>query len=246
MIAVLFALPEESQDLVRALKHRARVGSAELAAVRGTLGAHEIVVAHTGVGRKRADAGMRRLWAEHHPDQVISAGFAGGLDPRLPKGALLLADSFSSPELLYTAQSLLKERASSGMMATCDDVLETPQAKTEFARQSGAEAVDMETAAVAAFCMETGVPLLAIRAISDTASDELPVPFSVWFDEASQRPRPLALVWFLVRHPSRIPRFVRFVQTINRARRILTGALLELLSGLQEASSTELSISDKL
>ena len=229
MIAVLFALPEESQDLVRALENRAPVGPVELRAVQGTLGGRPILVAHTGVGRERAHDGIRRLCKEFQPQQIVSAGFAGGLNPRLAAGTLMFAENYSNSELLCAARSVLNDRVFVGRLATCDDVLETQQAKAEFAQQTEAAAVDMETAAVAAFCTETGVPLLAIRAISDTAADELPVPFGVWFDASSQRPRPAALVWFLIRHPSRIPAFARFVRTINRARLTLTQALIELL-----------------
>jgi adenosylhomocysteine nucleosidase len=109
-------------------------------------------------------------------------------------------------------------------------VLETPEAKAEYARETGALAVDMESATVAAFFREKGVPFLALRAISDAASEPLPVPSSVWFDPREQRPRPWALIRFLLRHPRRIGPFVRFVLTIGRARRTLTAALLDLLA----------------
>ena len=229
MIAVVFALPEESQDLTRALSNAARVGAPELAAVSGTLGQTPVLVVHTGMGQARALRGMQRLWDEFRVQHVVSAGFAGGLDPQLQSGALLLGENHSNPELLSIAQSVFEERAVTGMLATGDAVLETVAAKAEFARQSGAAAVDMETAAVSGFCREHGIAILSIRVISDTAHDELPVPLSVWFDVAKQRPRPLALVAFLLRRPLRIPGFVRFVLSVNRARRVLTAGLIELL-----------------
>jgi adenosylhomocysteine nucleosidase len=109
--------------------------------------------------------------------------------------------------------------------------LETPQAKAEFAKATGAVAVDMETATIAEQCRERGVPLLSIRVISDTARQELPVPFSVCFDVEKERPRVGALLAFLLRHPSRIRAFIRFVRTVGRARRLLSGALLDLVGG---------------
>jgi adenosylhomocysteine nucleosidase len=111
-------------------------------------------------------------------------------------------------------------------------VLETPEAKAQCARETGALAVDMESATVAAFCREKGVPFLALRAISDTAGDSLPVPSEVWFDARTQRARPWGLFLFLLGHPGRIQPFVRFVLTIRHARRTLTAALLELFAAL--------------
>jgi len=71
-----------------------------------------------------------------------------------------------------------------------------------------------------------------VRAISDTASRSLPVPFAVWFDAKKQKPRGAALLRFLLTHPSRIRLFIHFVADINHARGELTEYLLSLLEAL--------------
>jgi len=230
MIAIVFALPQESGGLVASLRNPIRTGPAALPVIYGWLGLREVVVCHIGMGAVAARAGLQRFWqtqGRRPIDCVIGAGFAGGLDPSLSARALLLAEN--SPELLAAARAVLGDRARVGLLASVPEVAETPESKARLARETGAAAVDMETATVAAFFREKGVPFLALRVISDAANDTIPVPGSVWFDAAAQRPRPLALLWFLIRHPSRVFPFVRFVASIYRARRVLTQALLDLL-----------------
>src|SRR4030095_9712648 len=95
--------------------------------------------------------------------------------------------------------------------------------------QAGAVCVDMGTGAIAAECARAGIPLLVIRAISDAAGDEIPVPLEVAWDLAVQRPRPVRLCAYLVRNPGRIGGFVRFVRQSNLAAKNLGAALNGLI-----------------
>ncbi len=112
---------------------------------------------------------------------LVSFGFAGGLDPALRPGDLLL------PEAIHTdhawpvdlrwrdcVRQRLPEyvRASSGVLASSEAVLTSAEEKEELAAVTGASAVDMESGAVAEVAASAGLPFLAIRAISD------PVEFS--------------------------------------------------------------------
>ncbi|MGB8166597.1 MAG: hypothetical protein WCF18_03840, partial [Chthoniobacteraceae bacterium] len=203
MIAVTFALPEESRDFRR--RHTAQVS-----------------VTHSGAGPDAAARHIVQVLAER-PEFVIAAGFAGGLDPRLRVGEIVVATNYSSPELLVRAGGV-----AAGAFAHADLPVETVAAKAAL-RATGAVAVDMESQPIATACSRAGVPLLVVRVISDPAGEVLPVPFATWFDPARQRPRPAPLVWFLVRHPSRILPFVRFVRGLRPARRALAMFLLRFL-----------------
>jgi hypothetical protein len=76
--------------------------------------------------------------------------------------------------------------------------------------------------------------MLSVRAISDRAEQDLPVPAAIWFDAAKQRPRPVRLLLYLATHPGRIGPFARFVRGINLARARLTAFLLAVLPTLPE------------
>ena len=228
MKVIAFALPQESRELVAMLCEPQWSGSRRLPVVTGRLGAEAVVVLHTGMGAASAREALALFWQRHGPDgieAVIGAGFAGGLDPSLAVAALVL---WGEPQWLVCARATLGTRARVGALSSAPEPLETPQAKAQWARTTGAIAVDMETETVAAFCREKGVPFLALRAISDTAGDALPVPLEAWFDLRAQRPRPVRLIGFLLRHPGRIAPFARLVGNVGRARRALTQALVEL------------------
>ncbi len=232
MIAITFALRDESQDIARALQQPRTEGGREFPVVIGKLGGRETVIAHTGMGLDRVRERLPRLFEKCKVESVISGGYAGGLDPSLSSGALVLAENYSHPALLAKAQAVLKERCASGLMATSSVALETPAEKAAFQRKTGALAVDMETSAIAEICAARGVPLLSLRVITDAALEELAVPFSVCFDAKTERPRIASLLAFLLMHPARIPGFARFVGGVNRSRRSLTDAIAEVVAAI--------------
>jgi len=229
VIALSFALPEESRDLVRALAGARRSGPAALPIIAGTLAGREVVIVHSGMGMDSASARTGAFLDSHAPSLWIAAGFGGALDPELRIGDVVVARNFSEPSLLAAIASL---PARTGALITTREVVETAAQKKGLGRHSGARVVDMETAAIHRLCGARGIPMLAVRAISDTACQDLPVPAAVWFDSARQRPRPLALVMHLATRPGRIAAFVRFVRGVYVARARLTEFLRAALEAL--------------
>lgn len=228
MIAIAFALPEESRDFrERTSLVRERVGSLEC--WRGQLGQEKILVAHTGVGPAAASARANGLLEAYRPEMLIATGFAGGLDPALKLGSIVVATNFSAPRLLARARAIADDHCTFGAMVSEPTPAESVARKATLARATGAVAVDMETAAIADACTRARVPLLAVRAISDRAGDPLPVPFAHWFDLERQRPRVGALLLFLAQNPGRIAPFARFVRGLAPARRALADFLQRLI-----------------
>lgn len=228
MKVIAFALPQESRELIATLREPRWSGSSRLPVITGKLGTQAVAVLHTGMGAASAREALALFWQRHGGDgieAILGAGFAGALDPSLAAGALVL---WGEPQWLGCARAALGTPVRVGAVTSAPEPLETPRAKAQWARLTGAVAVDMETATVADFCREKGVPFLALRAISDTAREALPVPLEEWFDLREQRPRQARLIVFLARHPGRIVSFVRFVRNVTRARRVLARALVEL------------------
>ena len=228
-LAVTFALPEESKDFVAKLRNARVVRSGTLPVVTGELHGRRIAVCHTGVGAKSCEARIAAFFEELRPTMLVSSGFAGGLDPALKVGDVIIASNFSSPEMLAKATLPQIPHAT---MTTQEHVAETVADKAALFSQTSASAVDMETALIFAQCSRRGIPMLSLRGISDSAADELPVSFSIWFDAAKQKPRVGALLWELATHPVKIPRFARFVRGISLTRARLTEALAVLTENL--------------
>jgi nucleoside phosphorylase len=237
MIVVTFALPEESRAF-RALLRRNAAGRWQSGKQSGESG---IVVIHTGLGQDAATEAVGALLRTHTPALVVAAGFAGAVDPDLEVGDLVVATNYSDPELLARSRNRARGagRVFFGALQTVPRVLETCEAKRQLARESDALAVEMETSAIAAECQHRGIPLLALRAISDTASTPLPIPFAASYDLLAQRPRPFGVMLHLLRHPKAALPLARFIRDLAVARAALTAGLITLVSGTDGALALE-------
>jgi adenosylhomocysteine nucleosidase len=216
-VAVTFALPQESRDFREALRREPRSG---------------LGVEHFGVGPAMAAERIRGLLTREKPGLLICAGFAGGLDPRLAIGDLVVAENLSTPDLLARARTAAtpdSPRCVFGSILSQSLPVESVPGKAALFRETGALAVDMESEAVAAACRAAAVPLLVVRTISDPAGAPLPVPFAEWFDLQRQRPRVFGLLKYLALHPSRIGPFATFVRGLAPARRALTEFLMRFV-----------------
>jgi adenosylhomocysteine nucleosidase len=215
MLAVTFALPNESSEFVRLLEARG-----------GRDG--EVAVLHTGVGEGICRLRIEPFLDSQPFDLLISSGFAGGADPSLGVGDILLAENFSDPRLLATAQSLLVSRV--GRLVTAGRVIESASDRARIAREDGAAAVDMETEWIARACAARKIPMLSLRVISDTAAAPFPVPPAVLFDLDRQKTDVFKLAAHLFRRPSQVVRLARFARQISVVRATLGAALYEVVA----------------
>jgi adenosylhomocysteine nucleosidase len=149
----------------------------------------QIVVTCAGVGPENARAAATRLTAKG-VSGFISIGLAAGLDSGLNSGHIVVASGIQvhdahCPQGLCpvdaagagSAYTILRENgiaASCGtLLSTSRPILTSHQKKTLF-RQTGALAVDMESAAVARVAHQAGVPFIGLRAVCDPAGVTVP------------------------------------------------------------------------
>ena len=165
---------------------------------------------------------------------MISAGFAGSLNHELQLNDLLVAKNFSTVDPKHASLSNVSIYAAN--ILTVPALIDSSEEREKIARESGASAVDMETEFIARACAVHGIPLLALRVITDTPTQPFPAPPSVLFDIKQQRTHIAALAKFFLAHPRRMPGLVRFARRISRARKILGTALNAVVQGIEEAS----------
>lgn len=117
---------------------------------------------------------------------VVSAGVCGALDPRLRPGDLVIPERVIDVAGVPHPLSPLHHRAavaraggpaSTGPLITTRAVLTTSETKASLFARSGAVAVDMESAVIAARAAQSGYPALVVRAVSDDAGQSLPAEF---------------------------------------------------------------------
>jgi adenosylhomocysteine nucleosidase len=180
-VGVVAALEVEARALGRARLNGAKPAAsfANLA----TLGDGSMM-ALSGIGGRAASVAANAL-IEAGVGALMTFGMAGGLDPSLEAGRVLLpAEVIARDGTRLPTARAWRERLIAALSPHCavldgsvlssDSSIDSPRAKAELFRETGAVAVDMESVAVARIAADHRLPFLCVRVIVDTAADALP------------------------------------------------------------------------
>ena len=181
-----------------------------------------------GIGAGAAREASRALIAEGCT-ALLSLGTAGGLDPALNAGAVVIADRIVAADGRSFATSRPWRKAlvesvteaggtvSVAPIAGSDEMVTSVEAKQDLRRRTGSVAVDMESVGVAEVAAEAGLPFLALRAVADTAGRSVPawVLRGVGADGVL---RPLAVATGLLARPWALPVVIGLAWDNRRAR----------------------------
>lgn len=180
---IVFAVDIEADAFARLATERRELQAAGLVFHEGTVGGRRVAWCVGGIGPAAATRAARLLVAGHRPQLLVSAGFAGGLDPALPRGAvvrptraILAGAPATALALASPPASPLAGRLDAPVLTICtaERIVRTPAEKRDLAARTGAALVDMESFAVAAVAREFDLPCAGVRVVSDAADDELP------------------------------------------------------------------------
>lgn len=138
----------------------------------------------SGANSARALSGARALIAQGC-DGLVSFGMAGGLDPALAPGTLVLAEQVIGPEgqhFLCDPNWLRALRGEldglqptvNGTVAASSVAVCSVADKRALRAKNGALAVDMESGAVAEAAAEAALPFVVVRVVADPASSAVP------------------------------------------------------------------------
>jgi adenosylhomocysteine nucleosidase len=169
-----------------------------------------------------AEAAAERLVARG-ATALVSFGLAGGLDPALAPGTLVIPAQVLEGGQAYAADPALAARFG-GLMPlralSTDAVLATPEAKREARAATGAAIVDLESGAVARVAARHALPFLVLRAVCDPAHRALP-PLALTALDANGRIAPARVLASLLRTPGQIPALLALARDAARARATL-------------------------
>jgi len=176
-------------------------------------------IACSGASAAGAEAAARRLVADGCAG-LASIGTAGGLDPALAPGAVVLCDGVVPPDggEIAPPDGAWTDRLAAGLMAGGVTVhrgcllgagaaLLTPRDKSRAFAATGASAVDMESDAVARVARAAGLPWVALRAVADPAGFALPA-LAAQSIKPDGRVDLAGLICGLARHPAQIGGFL--------------------------------------
>jgi len=227
-ILVTFALENEFAPWRAMHEFRAEkwgAGNVQVSSISGV----EVGVLLTGMGPKRARFAASEVIRGDYGSisACISSGLAGALRPKYGVGEVLAARSIysqaeradSSQRLVTCATSLVSLAAREGAVVvnrfyTGDQIVGTAGEKRTLGHDS--DAVEMESLEIVHEALAFGIPAVAIRAISDSVDDSLPINVNriISGDGSVSVPRVIGEV---AKKPQSIPGLVRLGRNSRKA-----------------------------
>jgi adenosylhomocysteine nucleosidase len=196
----------------------------------------EAVIARTlgrsraGGGRPEGAAAAAAALADAGAAALISFGLAGGLDPQLSPGTLLVPDLVLHDERRFAADAGLAAQLGRGVTAPLfggRHVVAACGEKRTLHMATGAAAIDLESGVVAEVAAARGLPFAALRAVCDPAARSLPdaALLALEQDGAISTWRVLASV---ARHPGQLAQLLALARDAARARASLVRRVREI------------------
>ena len=174
----------------------------------------DIVIAYSKIGKVFASLTASTMIQKFGCDTLLFSGVAGGINPKLEIGDLIIADKLCQHDLDITAfghphgyvpegnvfietdESLRKIaievakdknlKVIEGTIATGDQFVHSSERKEFIESTFNADALEMEGASVAVICDALNVPFFILRAISDTADMEAGFDFEEFLKSSAK------------------------------------------------------------
>lgn len=198
MIAILVAVKQELNPILRRAVASDVVRQAHLDFHEGTFAGQPVAMLALGVGRECARVAAEMTIRCYRPDLIISAGFGGGLNSSVRDGDIVVGEEIlevtedrgdevlwkkmAAPPVIPTIQPTpVGITVHCGKILTTDEMVLRAATKARMGTITGALAVDMETSAVARVAAAHQTPVMAVRCISDNDHEDLPDEFNDFF-----------------------------------------------------------------
>ena len=182
---------------------------------QGQLNSTEVIIVQSGIGKVAAALATAMLIEHFSPDYVINTGSAGGFEPSLKVGDIVVSSEVRYHDVDVTAfgyeigqlpanppayipHDMLVDAAKKGIeqleniqalvgLITTGDTFMTKEDDIAKAKANfpTMAAVEMEGAAIAHTCHQFNVPFVIIRSLSDIAGKESPTSFEEYLETAS-------------------------------------------------------------
>jgi len=212
-IAIMGAMPEEVAPILEKLGEYKTTAYADNEYYEATYNGVEVVVAYSKIGKVFSTLTASTMIQHFGCDKLLFSGVAGGINPSLKIGDLIVASKLSQHDLDITAfghpmgfvpggsvfveadkeliaisKDVAKELGKTvqeGVIATGDQFVHDAKVKENIVKHFNADALEMEGASVAVVCKSLNIPFFILRAISDTADTDASFSFDEFMESSA-------------------------------------------------------------
>jgi adenosylhomocysteine nucleosidase len=248
-VAFLAAMKIETRPFLRRIGRYRRGSIGRFTCYRFSIHAQPCVLVETGVGRSRAADAVEALLHVETPGLVVSFGIAGAplaglrvgdvvfglsvceLDGGIPGPLRPLAQMPSKAwQAVELATQFSGARVLHGVMVTtrAEQIIDWTRSEHPV--------LEMETSAIAEVCAKAGIPLVALRSVSDSRDDPIPFDLAHFVDDQYQvmTRRFLAAV---LRRPSFLTALLRLRGNAVRAAEAAAAAVVAAVAAIAPTPS---------
>lgn len=223
-ILIIGAMEEEISLLKEKMLNLRSESVTYLTVYRGSIGDHEVSLVQCGIGKVASAAATAILIQAFSPHYVINTGSAGGFDPELDIGDVVIAtellhhdvnvthfgyDLGQVPQmpLYYKSDNHLVQLAldaigqltdvkvKSGLVCSGDSFVGSDEAAQQIRDDFvSMKAVEMEGAAIGQVCYLMNTPFVVIRSLSDIAGKTSSMSFDAYLAVAAKNSAEMTLL----------------------------------------------------
>lgn len=214
-IAIIGAMEEEVALLREKIDNPVQETIAGCEFTTGQMNGADVILLRSGIGKVNAAMSTTILLEKFKPNFVVNTGSAGGFNPELNVGDVVISTEArhhdvdvtafgyeygqvprlpaafeADNELVSIAEEAAKEitdiKVTKGLIATGDSFMNDPK-RVDAIRDkfTNLQALEMEAAAIAQVSYQFGTPFVIIRSLSDIAGKESDVSFEQFLEKAA-------------------------------------------------------------
>lgn len=248
-IAIFTALPQEHALFRRKTPPWETVQAGPVGSYRKIFSDRECILTETGMGRRGIERALDWAYRGTSPDLILSAGFAGSLDPRFEVGEVFLGEQFlvvrgasalgrEDPALSCPAGPTLAAFArTAGLRRVRVATVEAVQGKPALCERLGGAStlVEMETYFTAMTAAKRETPFLSIRSVSDGLGDAIDFDVAALSDADGR-----VLVSRVIQQIVRSPRLLASLLSAWKRSRLAASSLAAVLRAFFSLPSEDL------
>lgn len=214
LVGIIGAMEEEVVILREKLRGLKEYQLAGFEFSLGKLAGVDVVLLKSGIGKVNAAIATTLMIQLYQPDYIINTGSAGGCNPELKVGDIVVADelryhdvdatgfgyefgqvpdmpAYYLPDAYLVALALqsgqqLDVRVVKGLITSSDSFMDELERVEEVRRCfPGVNAAEMESTAIAQVAWQFGIPFVIIRSLSDIAGSDSLTSYEQFLEQAS-------------------------------------------------------------